>query len=130
MLKSALLVAAGIIVGAGAIQGLHAATGGGYYTVAEINVKDRATYDKDLPAVLSTIKDAGGVYLAGGFDKATLEYGSPSVPPVANRYVIIRYDSKDGYEKAWATGIKKFVGEQEKTGTTFRQVGVEGVEAK
>jgi len=82
MLKSALLVAAGIVIGAGAIQGLHAATGGGYYTVAEINVKDRATYDKDLPAVLSTIKDAGGVYLAGGFDKATLEYGSPSVPPV------------------------------------------------
>ena len=49
----ALLVAAGIVVGAGAIQGLHAATGGGYYTVAEINVKDRATYDKDLSAVLS-----------------------------------------------------------------------------
>jgi len=80
--------------------------------------------------VLSTIKVAGGVYLAGGFDKAALEYGSPGVPPVANRYVIIRYDSKDGYEKARATGIKKFVGEQEKTGTTFRQVGVEGVEAK
>jgi hypothetical protein len=41
MLKSALLVTSGIIIGAGAINVLHAQSGAPYYLVAEINVKDK-----------------------------------------------------------------------------------------
>ena len=42
MLKSALLLGAGIAIGAGAIQLLHAATGPVVYSVFEANVKDEA----------------------------------------------------------------------------------------
>jgi hypothetical protein len=89
MLKSALLVTAGIIVGAGAIHGLPAAGSPPVYSIAEINVKDRAAYEKELPAVLKAIKDGGGLYIAGGFDRATLDYGSP---PIGNRVSVIRYE--------------------------------------
>ena len=44
MLKSALLVTAGIIVGAGALQALKAAEGPGIYTVYEANIQDEAAY--------------------------------------------------------------------------------------
>jgi hypothetical protein len=42
MLKSALLLGAGIAIGAGAIQGLHAATGSTVYSVYEANITDEA----------------------------------------------------------------------------------------
>ena len=45
MLKSALLVTAGIVVGAGAISALHAQSGAPYYLVAAINVKDKTAYE-------------------------------------------------------------------------------------
>jgi hypothetical protein len=54
MFKSALLVAASIVVGAGAVQLLHAAGSPPLFTVAEINVKDRAAYEKDLPSCQSS----------------------------------------------------------------------------
>ena len=128
MFKSALLVAASIVVGAGAVQLLHAAGSPPLYTVAEINVKDRAAYEKELPAVLKVIKDGGGEYLAGGFDKAKLDYGAPAV---ASRYVIVRYDSADAYNKTWNGGLKKWVDDiAEKNIAGFRLISVEGVEQK
>jgi len=72
------------------------------------------------------IKDGGGVYLAGGFDKAKMDYGAP---PVANRYVIIRYDSADAYNKTWNGGLKDWV-EKHLNIAAFRLIQVEGVEAK
>ena len=44
MLKSALLIGAGIAVGAGAVQGLHAAGGPMVLTTYEANIKDEAGY--------------------------------------------------------------------------------------
>jgi uncharacterized protein (DUF1330 family) len=78
------LLTAGIIVGAGASQFLRAAEGPPVYSVAEINVRDKAAYEKVLPEAMNFIKEGGGKYLAGGFDKATTRMGMP----VANRYVI------------------------------------------
>jgi len=128
MFKSALLVAASIVVGAGAVQLLHAAGNPPFYTVAEINVKDRAAYEKELPAVLKVIKEGGGEYLTGGFDKAKLDYGGP---PVGNRYVIVRYDNADAYNKTWNGGLKKWVDDiAEKNIAGFRLISVEGAEAK
>ena len=128
MLKSALLVTAGIIVGAGAIHGLHAAGSPPVYSIAEINVKDRAAYEKELPAVLKAIKDGGGVYIAGGFDRATLDYGSP---PIGNRVSVIRYESRDAYDKVWNTSVKKWIDDINEKGLAgFRVITVNGVEAK
>ena len=42
------------------------------------------------------IKDAGGVYIAGGVNKAKVDHGSPAV---GNRYVIIRYENEAAYNK-------------------------------
>jgi uncharacterized protein (DUF1330 family) len=115
-------------LGIGTNSVLHAQAKPPLYTIAEINVKDRSAYEKELPAVLTVIKDGGGVYLAGGFDKAKLDYGSP---PVANRYVLIRYDSADAYAKAWNGGIKKWVDDvADKKIADFRLISVEGVEQK
>ena len=77
MLKSALLLSVGIAIGAGAIQGLHATTGSTVYTVYEANVTDEAAYAKALSEVQKLIKNNGGVYVAGGFNKARLVDGKP-----------------------------------------------------
>src|SRR5262249_28074005 len=82
MLKSALLVTAGIIVGAGALQALKAAEGPGIYTVYEANIQDEAAYTAALPEVEKYIKENGGMRVAGGFNKAKLIDGKP---PVGNR---------------------------------------------
>ena len=72
MLKSALLVTAGIIVGVGASYGLNRASAAGpaIYNVYEASVKDVDAYEKALPEVGKLIKESGGVRVAGGFDKS------------------------------------------------------------
>jgi hypothetical protein len=124
MLKSALLLGAGIIIGAGAIQGLHAATGSAVYSVFEANVKDEAAYAKVLPEVQKFIKENSGVYVAGGFNKAKLSNGKE---PVGNRYVILRWDSAEAYEKGQNGGIKAWI---QKNAPDAREVVAEAVEQK
>ena len=91
-----MIAAASIAFGAGAVQLLHAAHAAGSppaFIVAEINVKDRAGYDKDfLPEAQKLIKEHGGVYIAGGHDKAKAIEGAPA----QNRVVVFRFDSMDG----------------------------------
>jgi hypothetical protein len=123
MLKSALLLGAGIAIGAGAIQGLHAATGSSVYSVYEANVTDEATYTKALPDVDKLIKENNGVRVAGGFNKTKLISGLP----VGNRYVVLRWDSAEAFTKALNGGIKAWI---EKNAPDARQIMVEGVEAK
>ena len=50
----------------------HAATGPAVYDVYETNVTDEEAYKKVLPEAQKMIKEAGGVYIAGGFNKATI----------------------------------------------------------
>ena len=52
-------------------------------------------YKQWLPPVQKGIADAGGKYLAGGFNKTTTLVGAP--PP--NRVVIIQYPDPDFLEK-------------------------------
>jgi hypothetical protein len=75
MLKSALLLGAGIAIGAGAIQGLHAASGAPVYTVYEANITDEASCTKALPDVEKWIKENHGTRVAGGFNKTKLVSG-------------------------------------------------------
>jgi hypothetical protein len=123
MLKSTLLLGAGIAIGAGAIHGLHAATGPSVYVVYEANIADEAAYTKDLPDVQKIIKETGGNRIAGGFNKAKASMGKPP----ENRFVIVQWPDMAAWEKGWNGGIKEWV---EKHAPNARQVLVEGVEAK
>ena len=123
MLKSALLLGAGIAIGAGAIQGLHAATGPAVYTVYEANVTDEAAYAKALPDVQKMIKENGGGYVAGGFNKTKLVSGLP----VGNRYVIVCWDNEADFTKFMDGGAKAWI---QKNAPDARQIIVEGAEAK
>jgi hypothetical protein len=122
MLKSALLLTAGAIIGIGAFQTLHAATGPGVYTVYEANVTDEAAYTKALPDVEKVIKEHGGVRVAGGFNKAKLIDGKT---PVGNRYVVLKWDSEETFAKAQAGGIKDWL--RKNAPADYRQVMVEGI---
>jgi hypothetical protein len=124
MLKSALLVGAGIATGAGAIHGLHAATGAPVYTVYEANITDEASYTKALPEVEKYIKENGGTRVGGGFNKTKLISGSPAV---GNRYVLVRWENEGAFTKAMDAGLKAWI---DKNGNGARQILVEGVEAK
>jgi uncharacterized protein (DUF1330 family) len=123
-LKMAVVTAASFLLGAGAVQVLHAQAKPPAYLVAEINVRDKTGYEKEfLAPTLKSLKDASAKYLAGGYDKAV---GLSGMPP-ANRYVIVQFDNMDK-AKAWYDGgqreLERTVGS--KYGD-FRIIAVEGV---
>jgi hypothetical protein len=124
MLKSALLVTAGIIVGAGALQALKAAEGPGIYTVYEANIQDEAAYTAALPEVEKYIKENGGMRVAGGFNKAKLIDGKP---PVGNRFVIVHWTNMASFDSAQTAGLKAWI---DKHGNGARQIAAEAVEMK
>ena len=124
MLKSALLLGAGIAIGAGAIHGLQAAAGSQVYTVYEANITDEASYTKALPEVEKYIKENGGTRVGGGFNKTKLISGQPAV---GNRYVLVRWENEGAFDKAMDAGLKAWI---DKHGNGARQILVEGVEAK
>jgi uncharacterized protein (DUF1330 family) len=120
----ALALAAGFVVGAGAIQALHAQAKPSY-VLAMINVKDEDGYKNNfLKEAQKQIADHGGKYVAGGFNKTTALTGSPP-----NRVVLIRFDSLDKV-KAWQDGGARDL--QEKTGAKYADfqyvLAVEAVE--
>jgi hypothetical protein len=80
--KTVAAVIGGIVLSAGGFQMLHAQSAPAAYTVSEIKVSDTDAYKQWLPDVQKGILDAGGEYVAGGFDKAT---GFMGAPP-ANRH--------------------------------------------
>ena len=126
MLKSALLVTAGIVMGAGAISVLHAQSGAPYYEVAEINVTDKPAYEASgVVQLRETIKASGAKLLAGGYDKIQSYDGAP----VANRYLIFQYPSKEVHDKMWKENIKPWSEKvKNESMSTFRTVGVEAGE--
>ena len=111
MLRSALLVTAGIIVGAGAVSTLQAQSNAPYYQVAAINVIDQAGYEaRGVDKVRDAIKAAGGKLIAGGHNKAV---AIDSDVPAANRFLIFINPSKEASDKVqneiikpWAEKVK------------------------
>ena len=104
MLKSALLVTAGVIIGAGAISALHAQSNAPYYLVAEINVKDKTPYEASgVDKVRDGMKANGtGKLIAGGYNKAF----AMDADSVANRVLIFQYPSKEAMDKDWKANIE------------------------
>jgi uncharacterized protein (DUF1330 family) len=125
--KIAAAVIGSFVLGAGMVQMLHAQAKPPAYTLAEITVKDEDGYKKDfLPEAQRIIKEGGGIYLAGGFNKTTALSGTPP----GNRVVLIRYENMDALKKWWDGGGRDI---QEKVGTkyaTFRVFAIDGIEAK
>ena len=70
---------------------IHRSMSDPIYNVYEANVTDEDAYKNALPEVQKIIKENGGVYVAGGFNKAKTDLGKPEA---GNRFVIIRYDSE------------------------------------
>jgi uncharacterized protein (DUF1330 family) len=122
---AAAIVAAGIAIGAGGMQALHAQSKPVAIAVSEIDVKDMEAYKQWLPAVQKDIADAGGKYLAGGFNKTTSLIGAPP----ANRLVIIQYPDADSLKTWWHDKGEASIKAAEKF-ASFRIYSVEGIEQK
>ena len=124
-LTTATIGAACLMLGAGgATLYTHAATGPAVYNVYEATVTDEDAYKKALPDAQKIIKEAGGVYVAGGFNKAKVDHGDAKI---GNRFVVIRYDNEAAYDKFWNGGGKAWI---EKHAPQARSIRVEGVEEK
>jgi len=124
--KIAAAVIAGFVVGIGAGSVLHAQAKIPAYTVAEIDVKDQDGYTKEfLPKAQANIKEHGGKYLGGGFNKTFSMSGSP--PP--NRVVLLQFPDMDTL-KAFAVKQKQLEADIGDKYASFRAIGIEGVEQK
>jgi len=122
--EKTIAVVGSFMLGAGAIQALHAQAKPPAYVVAEVNVKDRAGYEENfLKSTKTDISQHGGKYLAGGYDK-TLSLVGAELP---NRVLIIQFPNMDAV-KEW-----RKQGEEDMENTvggkyaTFRIYAIEGV---
>jgi uncharacterized protein (DUF1330 family) len=119
----ALSLLAGIALGAAAVQGLHAQTKPPAYVVAEIDVTNPGSYDKDyVPGAIKAITDGGGKYIVRG-GATTSFFGEPPKPRIA----IMVFDSMDKAVAAFnSPGYKEAKKEGDKY-ATFRVYAVEGM---
>jgi uncharacterized protein (DUF1330 family) len=129
-MKSSYEIAAAVIgsfvLGVGAANVLHAQAKPPGFIVAEIDVKDQDGYTKDfLPKARANIKEAGGKYLAGGFNKAIGLSGSP--PP--NRVVLLQFPDMEAV-KAFNDKERQLEADVGNKYASFRAIGIEGIEQK
>jgi uncharacterized protein (DUF1330 family) len=124
--KIAAAVIGSFVLGVGAANVLHAQAKPPGYTWAEIDVKDQDGYTKDfLPKAQASIKESGGKYLAGGFNKAISLSGSP--PP--NRVVLLEFADIDAL-KAFEAKESRLEADVGNKYASFRAIGIEGVAQK
>ena len=114
------------VLGLGAASVLHAQARPPAYVVAEIDVKDQDGYTKDfLPKAQANIKEVGGKYLGGGFNKAIALAGAK--PP--NRVVLLQFPDMDAV-KAFYDKEGRLEADVGSKYASFRAVGIEGAELK
>ena len=114
------------VLGVCAASVLHAQAKPPGYVWAEIDVNDQDGYTKDfLPKAQANIKESGGKYLAGGFNKAIGLSGSP--PP--NRVALLQFPDMDAVKAFY---VKEHQLEVDVGGkyASFREIAIEGVEQK
>ena len=120
--KIAMAVIGSFVLGIGAAGILHAQTKAPAYVVAEIDVKDQDGYTKDfLPKAQANIRESGGKYLGGGFNKAISLSGSP--PP--NRVVLLQFPDMDAV-KAFNAKEQQLEADVGHKYASFRAIGIEG----
>lgn len=124
--KIATAVIGSFVLGVGAASILHAQAKPLGYVLAEIDVKDKDGYTKDfLPKAQANIKEFGGKYIAGGFNKAITFSGSPS----PSRVVLLQFADMDSL-KAFEEKEQKNIADVGSKYASFRVIGIEGVEQK
>jgi uncharacterized protein (DUF1330 family) len=124
--KIAMAIIVGFVLGGGAVSVLHAQAKLPAYAFVEIDVKDQDGYTKDfLPKAQANIKEGGGKYIAGGFNKAISMSGSP--PPA--RVVLLQFPDMDTL-KAFNVKQRQLEAELGDKYASFRGVAIEGVEQK
>ena len=114
---------AGAVLGAGAIQGLHAQAKPLGYVIAEIDVKDQAGFLKEFaPAAVKALSAAPGYKALTRGGKTVSLYGDPP----KNRIVINAFDNLDAAVAAYNSAeykAAKTIGDKY---ATFRTYAVEG----
>jgi uncharacterized protein (DUF1330 family) len=119
----ALSIWAGVVVGAAAVQALHAQAKPPAYVVAEINVTNPESFDKEyVPPAAKAIANGGGKYLVRGGPTVTF-YGEPP----RTRIVMMVFENM---EKAQAAFDSPAFKEAKKLGdkyVKFRVYAVDGV---
>jgi len=124
--KLAAAVIGSFVLGLGAASVLHAQAKPSAYAFAEIDVKDPDGYAKDfLPKAQANIKEFGGKYLGGGFNKAI---GLSGAPP-HNRVVLLQFPDMDAL-KAFYDKDKPLEADVGSKYASFRVIAFEGVEQK
>ena len=114
------------VLGVGAASVLHAQAKPPGYVLAEIDVKDQDGYAKDfLPKAQANIKEFGGKYLGGGYNKAI---GLSGAPP-HNRVVLLQFADMDAV-KAFYDKEKPLEADVGSKYASFRIIAIEGVEQK
>jgi uncharacterized protein (DUF1330 family) len=119
----ALSVAAGVAIGAGAVQALHAQATPPAYVVAEIDVTNVGPYDREyVPPAAKAVTDGGGRYIVRGGETAAY-YGEPP----KSRIAIMTFESMEKARAAFNSSAYK---EAKKAGdkyAKFRVYAVEGL---
>jgi uncharacterized protein (DUF1330 family) len=124
--KISAAVIGSFVLGVGAANVLHAQTKPPAFVFVEIDVKDQDGYTKDfLPKAQANIKEGGGKYLAGGFNKAVSLTGSP--PP--NRVILLQFSDMDAV-KAFYAKEQQLEADDGNKYASFRAIGIEGIQPK
>jgi uncharacterized protein (DUF1330 family) len=124
--KIAAAVIGSFVLGVGAANVLHAQAKPPGFTFAEIDVKDQDGYTKDfLPKAQAGIKESGGKYFAGGFNKAINLSGAPP----SNRVVLLQFADIDAV-KAFYVKERQLEADVGNKYASFRAIGIEGVAQK
>jgi uncharacterized protein (DUF1330 family) len=111
------------VLGAAAVQTLHAQTKPPAYNIAEITIKDQDGYNKEyLPLITKALTDAGGKFLVRGGKTISYQGAAP-----APRVVVIQFESLDKLQALYNSAPYKnavAVGDKYATQRIF---GAEGV---
>jgi uncharacterized protein (DUF1330 family) len=123
-LKMTAAIVGSFLLGAGAIQALHAQAKPPAFVVAEVNVKDRAGFEENFLKITKVdISQHGGKYLAGGYDKTLSLVGAE--PP--NRVAILQFANMDAVKQWRKQGEEDMENTVGTKYATFRIYAVEGV---
>jgi uncharacterized protein (DUF1330 family) len=124
--KIAAAVIGAFVLAVGAANVLFAQAKPSGFVVAEIDVKDQDGYTKEfLPKAQALIKESGGKYIGGGFNKAMALSGA--APP--NRVVLLQFPDIDAV-KAFYVKEEQLEADVGHKYASFRAIGIEGVEQK
>jgi uncharacterized protein (DUF1330 family) len=124
--KIGVAVIGSFVLGVGAANVLHAQTKPPAFVFVEIDVKDQDGYTKDfLPKAQANIKESGGKYLAGGFNKTVSLSGSQ--PP--SRVALLQFPDMDAV-KAFNVKEQQIEADVGDKFASFRAVGIEGAQPK